>query len=447
MRGRRESCRRLTPVEAPRCRASAGFTLTELLVALIISLFVLLAVLLVLDVTGQVSVVEVEKAQLQQGVRGAQRHVGRLLRMAGRGGLDTRPKAGQPVSRTPALEVANQAAADLELIPGLAGSPKVVEDTDVLTVRGVFEAPLYQVNAADPAIYALAPDPSDPGTATGGTVTLTDPGPAGVPQDLSALKLAIDAGIAAPLVLTSAVDPDLYAVVELDPDNSNATASPATVAFEITGGTHTAAYRTLFDAPATGLPDTLRTISGVGLLEEYRFYLRQPEAAGDPIRLSRARMVPGTQTPWGADAAERAANLRVDLADDLVDFQVALGFDSPLEGFFAQDTNRVGDDDRIVETDDGQDDDWLFNAPEDDLTANPWSPPWTAADPRPLLQYVRLSLLGRGDRVDRDYVAPALEAIEDRTYGESPTPATEANRVERLYHRALLTGLVEMRNQ
>lgn len=444
--------RRRTPTGRPspthRGGSASGFTLPELLVALVISLFVLLAILLVLDVTGEMSRTEVEKAQLQQSLRGAQRHVGRLVRMAGRGGLRTVPVPGRPVSRTPAVEVLNGAAANQDLIPGLAGSPKVAEGTDVLILRGVFDAPLYQVNAADPAVYALSPDPADPSSATGGTVVLNDPGPAGVPQDLSALEALIDAAIPAPLVLTSAVDPDLYAVVELDPANSNADASPATVTFKVTGGTHTTAYRSLFEAPANGLTDPMRTISGVGVLEEYRFYLRQPEQPGDPVRLSRAQMIPGTQTPWGADAAERAANLRVDIADDLVDLQIALGFDSHLAGgFFNQDTNQVGNDDRVVETDDGQADDWLFNAPQDDVTASPWSPAWTAATPRPELQFVRLTFLGRGERVERDHVAPALEAIEDRVYGESPTPADEANRVERLFRRALLTGTVEMRNQ
>lgn len=424
----------------------AGFTLAELLVAMTVALFVVLAVLAAADVSSEVSRVEIQKADLQQALRGARRTVARSVRMAGRGGLPSTPVLG-PVFQTPALAVTNRAVAGQVIAPGFTGSPEVREDTDVLTVRGVFDTPIYQVNSADGTTLTLAPDDTDPTTAERGRVVIGDPGPAGVPQSLTPLCQAIRDGLADALILTSPLGPEVSAVVELDPSSSVAPtdcSAPTrlTVAFTVTGGTHTAAYRGLFPAPAIGLQASLRTVASVGLLEEYRYYLRED----DPPVFSRARFFPNTDQPWGRDAAEQLDNLSTGIADHLLDFQIALGFDSLHGGWFEQDADNDGDDDRILETADGQDDDWLFNGAADDATLSPWSPPWNVATPRPRLYYVRLSLLGRTARFERDYIAPALTAIEDRDYSEPSVPSTEANRVARLFRRGLMTTLVEMRN-
>jgi type II secretory pathway pseudopilin PulG len=425
-----------------------GFSLVELLVALVLSVFILLAVLAAVDVSSKVSRVEVGKADLQQALRGAQRTVARSLRMAGRGGLPDATAVG-PVFRGPALEVVNRAGPAQPIAVGFSGSPEVVENTDVLIVRGVFDSPIYQVNSADSATLTLEPDDSDPATAVSGRVVVRDPGPAGVPQSLAPLCRAIRAGIPEALILTSPLGPEVFAVVELDPGSSVAPAncsnpSQITAAFLVTGGTHTGSYRNLMvPALASGLPTTLRTVASVGILEENRFYLRDDE----PPVLSRARFFPSTEEPLGLDAAEKLDNLALDIADGLLDFQVALGFDSPIGGWFDQDADNDDDDDRILESSDGANDDWLFNADVDDPSSAPWSPPWvTGVNPRPRLYYVRLSFLGRSDRFDHDYTSPALTAIEDRDYSEPPVPSTVADRNERRFRRSLLTTLVEMRN-
>lgn len=428
----------------------AGFTLIELLVAFTIAVVVLLAVLVAVDVSSEVSRVEIDKADLQQSLRGAQRTVARSVRMAGRGGLPGATVA-EPVFRTPALAVADRAGVAQQIAAGFTGSPEVVEDTDVLTVRGVFDSPIYQVNSADSATLTLEPDDSDPSTAESGRVVVKDPGPAGVPQSLAPLCRAIRDGVAEALILTSPLGPEVYTVVELDPGGSVApadcsTLSPpaqVTVAFVITGGTRTGAYRGLMvPSLAVGLPPNLRTVASVGILEEHRFYLRQD----DPPVLSRARLFPNTEVPWGGDATEQLDNLSMDIADGLLDFQVAMGFDSVNGGWLGQDADNDGDDDRILETSDGEDDDWLFNAAADDATSSPWSPPWDSATPRPRLFFVRLSFLGRTDRFDRDHLSPALTAIENRDYSEPPVPSTPADRTDRWYRRSLLTTLVEMRS-
>ena len=434
----------------PPGRRHGGFSLVELLVAFTIAVFILLAVLAAVDVSSEVSRVEVDKAGLQQSLRGARRTVARSVRMAGRGGLPAATGV-EPVFRTPALAVTNQVGTARAIAAGFTNSPEVAEDSDVLTVRGVFDSPIYQVNSADSATLTLEPDDSDPSTAERGRVVVNDPGPAGVPQSLAPLCRAIRAGVAEALILTSPLGSEVYAVVELDPGSSVAPTDcsslppPAqiTVAFVVTGGTRTGDYRGLMvPSLATGLPPNLRTVASVGILEEHRFYLRDD----DPPVLSRARFFPNTEVPWGSDATEQLDNLSLDIADGLLDFQVALGFDSSNGGWFEQDADNDGDDDRILETEDGENDDWLFNAEADDATGAPWSPPWSQLAPRPRLFFVRLSFLGRTDRFDRDHLSPALTAIEDRDYSEPPVPSSPPDRTARMFRRSLLTTLVEMRN-
>ena len=75
--------------------------------------------------------------------------------------------------------------------------------------------------------------------------------------------------------------------------------------------------------------------------------------------------------PAGGDVLRRVHDL--DVRGDTI------GFDSPLGGPL-QDRNGDGrtneDDIEITETDDGDQDDWLFNGYNDDPTEAPWVPPW-----------------------------------------------------------------------
>jgi len=436
-----------TPKRTPTPCGEAGFSLVEVLVALAIATFVLLAVAIAVDVTSEVSRVEFEKTDLQQALRGAQRTVARSVRMAGRGGLPSITVAG-PVHRSPALAVTNQVGASQDIAPGFAGSPQIVEDTDVVTLRGVFDTPIYQVNSADSNTLVLAPDDADPTTAETGRVVINNPGPAGVPQSLTPLCEAIQDGLAEALILTSPLGPEVYAVVELDPGSSVAPidcSNPTQViaAFLVVNGTRTGAYRGLMIPNlAAGLPTALRTVASVGLLEEHRYYLRDETL---PV-LTRARFFPNTNQPWGRNAAEQLASLTTGIADGLLDFQVALAFDSSLGGWFEQDANNDGGDDLILETANGEDDDWLFNAAADDETMAPWSPPWNAAaNPQPRLYFLRLSFLGRTLQFERNHISPALTAIEDRDYSE-PLAPSGASRAERMFRRGLTTTVVEMRN-
>ena len=67
------------------------------------------------------------------------------------------------------------------------------------------------------------------------------------------------------------------------------------------------------------------------MLEEYRYYVRREYAiSGDKTsdlapKLSRARVYLGTQAVWD----DQEENWQADVADNVFDFQVALGLDTP----------------------------------------------------------------------------------------------------------------------
>src|SRR4029079_7571241 len=90
------------------------------------------------------------------------------------------------------------------------------------------------------------------------------------------------------------------------------------VGFNVATGTYGATYQQLSSASAgsTTLPSVLTSIASVGILEEYRFYIRQDNTISGNVasevapRLSRARMFPGTETPYGTTAAEQTSNLQ-----------------------------------------------------------------------------------------------------------------------------------------
>lgn len=125
-----------------------------------------------------------------------------------------------------------------------------------------------------------------------------------------------------------------------------------------------------------------RVIGSLGLLEEYRFYVREDwDGPGEGRRptpvLSRIRFYPGTDTvhPEGT----------LDLTGGILDLQAALGVDLP-------DGDGILDG-RVLDAGDAVDE-VLFNHPDDDdgLAAGStamWS------DPASQLLFVRLSLVPR----------------------------------------------------
>jgi Tfp pilus assembly protein PilW len=411
-----------------------GFTLIEVTVSLIVTVIVLLGVLALFDFSNKLSRVQTNISDMQQSLRVAQTDAVRLIRMAGRGGL--------PLGNLPdgtAVAVANNVAAGT-YIGGGASTPEIVPGSDVLTIRGVFSSSIYQVNAASPATFTLSPAAAP----SSGTVLLASKTPTGIPQDLTAITDAIKKNRPEALVVVSAQGSDVWAVVELDPSNSNlADPNNIVVGFKVTGGTHTSDYSKFSSAGAGAFPTNLTSAAFVGLLEEYRFYVRREfTVPGDTTsdlapKLSRARVYPGSQSPWDGDDS----NWKADVADNIFDLQVALGLDTAAKdpaaaacaaGTVASDEVNCG----IYESADGENDDWMYNGEKNTdpaLFAN--------SD----LYYIRLTTLARTDRRDKDYAAPTLVRVEDNTYSTPETAVFNSDN-ERMYRRRILRTVIDMRN-
>jgi prepilin-type N-terminal cleavage/methylation domain-containing protein len=413
----------------------AGFTLVELLLVLLVSVLLLVAVLDLFDGINRLARVQTHLSELQQSQRVAQDELVRRVRMAGRGGLAGEPRSTSVADLAP-VAVRNNVGlggGDRRVVAGEAA--QAVEGSDVLVLRGVFSTPVYRVDYVDAGAF----DPANR------RLVVRDVTPTGIPQDLEPLREAIRGERPEALVLTDALG-DLYGVAELDPAASSAAAADRVVLVYRTAGTARAVrYAALSSA---GAFPALAKVLSVGLLEEHRFYV----TAGDPApRLARARTYPASEEVWGGELGEP-------VAENVLDLQVALGFDSPLAGgFFACDDDTLGDDDRVVETAAGDADDWLFNRAAgdgEDAAEVPWSPPvggWTAVvtgcgdTPRPELYYVRVATLVRSPRPDPKFRAPVLDRLADRVYGLAADDRVNGEG-ELLHRRRILETTVDLRN-
>ncbi len=388
-----------------RARSQAGFSLAEMLIALLVTMMILVGALGVLDVAAKSGRVQTQVAQMQQSMRAAHLEMIQLTRTAGRGGL---ARGALPAGI--AVSVRTNVDADAEIAPGTTDSPKVVENTDVLTIRGVFDSPLYQLNPLSPNLTLNGSPPSD------GTVTLINRTPTGIPLDLTPLKEVSDREEA--ILLVGPLGD--YAVVELKPGDSTFVESAgeiteATLEFNITGGEFTDKYATL--NPAGVYPPALQNVVFVGILEEHRFYVREGPAS--PI-LSRARVFPGTEVPYDDDIDQLAE----DISLGVVDLQIALGIDTDNDG-------------------DVEATEWLYDASGDDPTDAIWN---LVSGATPPLRYIRVSSLTRTERPERGYVADAIAAIEDRTYGEPDLPQSADEVTERAYRRRPFSTVINVRN-
>lgn len=412
----RETSPHAPPIEASR---EAGFTLIEALVSLLVMVMVLTGLLALLEFNSRVARAQLSVADMQQALRVAQADMVRQVRMAGRGGLPVRrpPTAGGYTGMS--LPAGTAVAVENNVADGttIGGDPNaaVLEGTDIVTVRGVINTPLYQVSWDE-----ADGDVKDARTNGNGRITVRQTSRSGVPQDLTALKEALRQNRPEALILVSPGNEEVHAVVQLTGGTDNG--DHVSLNFLLSGTQEADAYRLL--SPGGEFPPGLLTVAAVGILEEYRYYVHESVDPQIAPSLARARVYPGTDLPY-AGAAE---NLHVDLADNILDLQAALGID-------------YNDDLAIVDNEDGTDD-WLFNAPED-------SPPLESRWNAPLgrrLYYVRINTLARTDRIDPNYVSPPIDAIEDHVYNEPTQPPDAAARLERSHRRRTLQTVVDLRN-
>jgi len=171
-------------------------------------------------------------------------------------------------------------------------------------------------------------------------------------------------------------------------------------------------------------------IGAIGMLEEYRYFVRQerevPGVAANRLApvLTRARYYPSTDRihPEGA----------LDLADNVLDFQVALAVDqSPADGQILE-FGLAADDDEI-----------LYNFPGDDdglgnIAASTW------ANPASRLLYLRISTVVQGDRTDPTFAGAVIDRVEDHDYTAAASVFNTGNYTK--IRKRLLQTIVEVRN-
>lgn len=423
---------------SPPCRrrpSTAGFTMVEIMIALLVLIEVMLAILVLFDSTNKLARSQKFLTELQQSQRVAQQQVVSLVRMAGRGGLpayvalDVKPPFdGVPDTAVPrGLLIINDHPGG-ELDPGNAAT-EVLAGTDVVIVRGVLSTPIYTVNSESPTHFVV--NDSNPTDLVGRIEIYQDVLP-GTPlgNDIRDLRTLRDEGTRAPLIVVSDRDDAVYGLLEFDFDQSAldpADGMPASVATRINGGSHSADYLGLSNFsitfPGGSFKSDLDGVGFVGIVEEYRFYIRPvQEDPNDPAsrvayRLAVARFLPGTSTFLDFQ----------DIADNIIDLQVALGVDL----------------DRNGEVDDKGDaaDEWLYNHSGDDSDfVNPDNNTMLGKEP---LYYVRLSTIAFTDRPDIGYVAPPLTQLEDHAYGST---SVFNQWPEDHYRRSVHTDLIDLRN-
>ncbi|HEX4952217.1 MAG TPA: PilW family protein [Thermoanaerobaculia bacterium] len=423
--------RSIPPLPLAR-RAERGYSLSELVVSMTASLVLILGVLGVFEMNSRMAKVQNDLADTQQSLRAGQHELVRMGRMAGRGSLGV---GVIPAGR--AVAVRNNAAEEEYISPGDDSTPGVLEGTDVVTLRGVFNSSLLQIQADVPNTVVFNPSAAAP---TDGTIRVRNLAvatlPAGaavgsagaVPQDLSPLIQSITLGRPEALVLVSATNPDNFAVVELDPANSNAT-NPAevVVGFRVTGGTYTDDnYRHLM--PGGAYPAGFGMPAYLGILEEYRYYVRELRVDAELMpTLVRARTYPNTEVPY----ASQVANWSTELAENVFDLQAVFGFDQNTDG-------RVTDvnppDPTPGDPSPADMDELLYDHPNDDDTL----PVWASGR----LAWLRVTTLSRTDRTDNTYEAPQLLLVEDHDYAGSELN----NDKNRRHRRRIVSTHVELRN-
>jgi prepilin-type N-terminal cleavage/methylation domain-containing protein len=429
-----------------RSRA-AGFTLAEMIVTLAIFSIVVLGILAMFDMNGRIARVEGRVTDMQQSLRAGQQDVVRTVRMAARGGL---PMALYPDTATAftgrfmpnglPIEVDNNVAADYK-VAGNAEAP-VVQGTDVVTVRGVFSS-LYLSNPAGAGLTLT--DANNDGRPESGVLILSQTSPTGVPQDLQSVADAIDAtqnGQPEAYLLVSPLEDAIFAVVEIDPAStyvkSGGVITQATVRFNASGTARSDLFIKL--SPGGAFPKTMTSVAYSGVLEEYRYYIRDPGPLKGKIQankgnqleptLARARLYPGTTIPYKNDTV----NLHEEIADDVFDLQATLGIDLNGDEIVTEGTDAAT----------RKNDEWLFNETGDVTTAATWN--GTAADPR-RLSYLRITTLARTAGADPqpNWQAPPLARVEDKDYQTSPYNEFNTT-VQRRYRRQTMQSVVDLRN-
>ena len=497
----------------PRHR-QAGFSLVEIMVTIFIFGVVTAGLLVIFDNSSRLARSQTQLANIQQGQRVGHSEIVRYLRMAGVGGLPISSLQVDDDDRTNrtygpgyfpegfAISIYNNIEEGTTIRQVFDDSDTTVDDivmpgSDVLVVRGIFTTPVYyfdppitlsdsDLNADETELTALLQIP--------GVMRLTGQEDEDRLQDLDPMVEMLKAAYGRSdtdmkpeaLLIRDVLNPNAYAVVgfdhdagsltaatDLDPEECNVTKPdgytlraecvevPVALSTTSTGGdigyvglTNGTTLATgsggvtLENAAGTEVAEVPTRIGSVGLLEEYRFFVRveqvwdglSNEQRIAPV-LTRARYMPGSNVELE----------RVDIADNVIDLQLAVGVE----------TDSFGDLGYGTITDNGNGtDEVLFNSSADLNVGGspPYVDPPTGTVPGGHLvwynedleyHFIRINTIVQADRrSDRGYQSPLLTAIEDYNRGNYSLGdrGTFNDLDARRFRRRWLQTTVELRN-
>ena len=431
---------------------TGGFSLLEMLVVIAILGFILVAALTFLDMTNRLALGQASKADVQQGVRASLNEITRKARTAGRGGLPL-ARAGDALPQGLAVSVRNNVPANTTILNGVASSDPVVEGTDILTIRGALTTPVYLTDATSQA----TPNPAFGVDANGMYIDVTWQTPTnGVWQPLDVLDDRLDPNTPRPpeaVILVSPFSDAVYGVAMINWNalNTSLVVREGTLDLDGDGTTNDLLsmripLTTNLDAIATGyaqlsaggaFPLAELTNSGVAyiaFLQEFRYFVRNADLVpgvaaitDQEQRLTRAQVYPNSEVAYNNDAS----NLRVDLIDNVLDLQVAFGFDTDGDGL-------------VNETPTGAADEWLLNNSNDLPVVAPWDA-YVEDDAISFFQVMRLNILARGEVPDRKHRSRSIQRIEDMDY-TTGIRADLNTTPQRLFQRQLISRMIDLRN-
>ena len=492
----------------PRAAGQAGFSLVELLVTVIILAEVLVGLLIIFDSSSRLARAQTHVAELQQSLRVGQAELTRFTRMTGLGGLPITPltdaaraRYGSFPAAGPAVSVFNNVEEKtiVQLLDPLASAgtdDTILPDSDVLLLRGVFSTPMFYL---DPPLTIDGGWITNPGVASNqvsGQVIL--PARSRIsgrswwdyPQEIEdladRLKEAKDDANPLALVLRDTLNPNSYMIaafdhlnttvadltpaqcpnvevhadlpaehipqciqfnILLDPDEDTATGPGAAYANLSAGTGLMGGGQELIVDSSTNFSIFLPTsVGSIGLLEEYRLYVRaeweipgQFDTRLTPV-LARAEFLPGTNTQID----------RVDIADNVLDLQIAVGADADPVG-----ASGYGE---INEGIAGSgNDEVLFNHADDTAADGSIDSSATAGgtsnvlqwdDPDLQFHFLRINTLVQARFPDPKHRAPQIDLIEDNNRGDTfqVKGINHTFNDEVQYRRRWLQTVVELRN-
>ena len=301
----RAGCNRRLPA-AHVCHPESGASLMETLVAFGLTVSVSAVALQLFSFHQRLAGAQLEASSLQQGQRAVHRELRRTLRAAGRGGL-----VHQLPGQAPRPELAVDVETDVS-VGHPVGLVTAAEGTDVLVVRGVINGPLYWVED-----YGFDP------AAGSGWVQVRAQTPGGDRQSLDMLEDAGDAGDDALLLISGEVAAvhGVAPIVEVTADGRGPSRR-LRVEFhtDASRGPPAADYLAMSSGGAWPAGHMGR-VDRVGVLEEWRFYIRPPETGSRRgAQLAMARLYPGAGIAW----RRRSSNLAQIVAEDIVDLGVTV---------------------------------------------------------------------------------------------------------------------------